>query len=807
MLADLRSTLRLFRCNRGLAAVAIVTLALGIAANTTVVALLKSVVLSPLPGVADADQIVSVLGVGQSGQPFALSYPDYQDLRDDTDVLAGLAGHAVVPFNLMIDGAAERVWGELVTGNFFQVFGVGAALGRTLLPSDDEAPRGHAVAVISDDLWRRRFGADPGVVGRTIAVGRRPYTIVGVAEPPFRGAVVGLSLHVFVPATMQPEVLPFGNALELRDSHWLIADGRLKRGVTLEQATVSIALAGERLARAYPYDFVRERAVLRPLWQSPVGAQATVVPLLGVLMAGAALVLLVACANLAGVLLARGVNRQREFAIRRAVGSGRVRLARLVLVENVVLALVAGAVALLVTLWTNERFSGGSLGSPYPVALANGVDFVVLGWALGVAILAGVGIGLLPALAAGRVEPWRTLHGGAFQSRFTRSPLRAGLLVAQVAVALALLVTSLVAIDSARRTRALDPGFDAAHLALASMNVAANGYDHAGARAFYDRLLERVAALPGVRAAACATALPLGVNEGSSFLVDVEGYAPNRGEDMVVLYNGVSSGYFDTMGIPVLRGRAFTASDDTGGTPVVIVNETFARRYWPGLDPVGRRVRAGETWRRVVGVVGNVKYLTMTERARPFMYFPLGQTPPGEVTLHARTLMDPGGLAPALEAIVREIDPGLPLFGVRTMERHVASSLAGASLAAELLGAAGLLALLLAAVGLYGVMANGVRQRTHEIGVRVALGASSGDVLRLVAGQTLGLTLAGVGAGLGIAYAAARIVAGALYGAGSGGPGSYAVAVGLLLSVAGLATLGPALRALRVPAVTILRHE
>ena len=743
MIDDLRSTLRLLRRNRALAGVAIATLALGIAANTIVVALLKSVVLNPLPGVAGADRIVSVLGVGQSGQPFALSYPDYRDLRDDADLLSGLAGHAVVPFNLTIDGAAERVWGELVTGDFFAVFGVGARLGRTLLPSDDEVPRGHPVAVISDDFWRRRFGGDPHVVGRTIAVGRRPYTIVGVVAPPFRGAVVGLSLHVFVPVMMQPEILPFGDALELRDSHWLIADGRLKPGVTLEQAAASMAAAAGRLARAYPYDFVRERAVLRPLWRSPVGAQAMLVPFLGVLMGGAALVLLVACANLASVLLARGVNREREFAIRRAIGSGRVRLVRMVLVENVVLALVAGAAALLLTMWANERFTGANLGMPYPVALANDVDLVVLGWALAVAVVSGVGIGLLPALAAGRVEPWRTLHGGASVARVRRSPLRAGLLVVQVAVALALLVTSLVAIESARRTRAVDPGFDATNLALASMNVAANGYDAGGAHAFYERLLDRVAALPGVRSAACATALPLGIYETSSLLVEAEGYAAARGEDMVVLYSGVSPGYFDTMGIPVRRGRAFTPVDDAGGAPVAIVNETFARRYWPGVDPVARRFRAGESWRRVVGVVPDVKYLTMTERARPFMYFPLGQTPPGEVTLHARTELAPDLLGPGLEAIVREIDPELPLFGVRTMERHVAASLAGFSLAAEVLGAAGLLALLLAAVGLYGVMANNVRQRTHEIGVRVALGASPGDVLRLIAGQALGLTLAG----------------------------------------------------------------
>ncbi len=807
MLDDLRSTFRLLRRNRAMAGVAVLTLALGLAANTTVVALLKSIVLTPLPGVADADEIVSVLGVGQSGQPFSLSYPDYRDLRDDNDVLAGLAGHAVVPFNVAIDGNAERVWGEIVTGNFFEVFGVRARLGRTLLPSDDETPRDHPVAVISDDLWRRRFGAEPGIVGQTISVGRRPYTIVGVAAPGFRGAVVGLSLHLFVPAMMQPELLPFADVLEERGSQWLIADGRVKPGVTVEQAAAAMAVAGDRLAEAFPLDYVRERAVLRPLWRSPIGAQALLVPLVGVLMGGAALVLLVACANLAGVLLAQGVNRQREFAIRRAVGSGRARLVQLVLVENVVLALVACAVALVVTLWTNERFTGTNLGTQYPVALDNSVDPVVLGWALAIAILSGVGIGLLPALAAGRVQPWSALHEGASQARFRRSPLRAGLLVVQVAVALALLVTSLVAIDSARRTRAVDPGFDATTLALASVNVAANGYDRGGARAFYDRLLERVAALPGVRSTACATALPLGVTESSSFVVEVEGYAADRGEDMVVLYNGVSPGYFDTLGVPVMRGRAFTPSDDAGESPVAIVNETFARRYWPGVDPLGRRFRAGESWRRVVGVVRDIKYLTMNERARPFMYFPLGQTPPGEVTLHARTGMEPGLLGPALETIVRDLDPELPIYAVRTMAEHVEFSLGALSLASELLGATGLLALLLAAVGLYGVMANGVKQRTHEIGVRIALGARSSDVLRLVAGQALGLTLVGVVAGLLLAYAATRAVAGVLFGVGGAGPGSWVAAVGVLLSVAGLATFVPALRALRVPAVTILRHE
>ncbi len=806
---DVKYGARMLLKHRGVTLIAVLTLALGIGANTTVFTMLKGILLRPLPGVRGADELAVVLTTSRSGEQWPMNYFDYKDLRDHNDVLSGIAGSFPVPLTIGSGEKAERVWGEIVTGNMFELLGVRPALGRLLTVDDDKIPGGHPVAVISDSLWRRKFGGDPGIIGKPMQVGTVSMTVTGVTEREYRGSMVGLSLHVFVPMMMQREALPLGNLIEsnARDNHWLLTLARRKPGVTFEQARAAVRGFGQQLDREYPDPIILDRALLVPLSKSPYGSQSVLFPVFSVAMIVAGVVLLVACANLSNIMLARATVRRQEVAVRLALGAGRRRLIRQLLTESVLLSLLGGAAALLVSLWAGDHFSGLKIPSPYPVVLEARFDVLVFGFALLVSALSGIIFGLAPAWQSSKVALAPALQDARSSAQFRKSWLRTGLLVGQVAVSLALLVCATLMIQTRANVERVNPGFDSENVNLFGFDLRQSGYDAKSGRAFYRDVLERVAALPGVESASLAAQLPLLVVGMPSRGASVEGYVPQKNEDMNFGYNMVSAGYFENMRIALREGRFFDSRDNETAPKVVIVSEPFARRYWPGTSAVGRILTTNGEARQVVGVVKEVKYLRLTEEPRPYIYLPLEQNYTGQVTLHVRAHGDAASAQTAVQRAIHGLDAALPVFDVRTLRQHMAFSLGTYRLATQFLSVAGLQALFLAAIGIYGVIAFSVAQRTREIGIRMALGAQPGQVLRLVMGQGFALALAGVALGVAIALASTRILASLLYGIGARDPLTIiAVASGLLV-VALAACWVPARRAMRVSPLVALRYE
>ena len=806
---DLKYAARMLIRNRSVTAIAVLTLALGIGANTTVFTMLKGLVLRPLPGVPAADQLVVLLTSSRNGERGPMNYLDYVDVRDRNPVLSGVAGTFPVAMTIGRGDAAERVWGELVTGNLFRVLGVTPALGRLINEDDDRAPRGQSVAVISYALWQRKFHGTSDIVGHPLQVGTRLMTIVGVTPRDYHGSMVGLGLHVFVPVHMQPDLMPMGNFIDRveRDNHWLMTLGRIKPGVSFDQAAAAVKVISDQLNAQSPNQSLGAYALLVPLSQSPYGAQAVLLPVFTVSMIMVGVVLLVACANLSNILLARATVRRQEIAVRLASGASRWRVIRQLLTESVLLSLLGGAAALLLSLWANRYFNDVEIPLQYPVVVNARIDGLVFLFTTLASALCGIVFGLVPAWQSSQTALAPTLLDARSTMPFRRSWLRSGLLVAQVAVSLALLVAATLVVRSQTQVSSTSPGFDPSGVNLFAMDVSQSGYDTSTGPALYRNILREVSTVPGVQSASLAFQLPLVVVGMITRGVDVEGYAPTAREDMNFGFNVVSEDYFATMRIPVKRGRAFDARDDALAPKVAIVNEPFARRYWPTQDPIGRMIRiAGEAY-RVVGVVREIKYVTLTEDPRPYVYTSLAQSYLPQVTLHVRAAGDTAAAQQAVREAVHRVDRALPLFDVRTLQAQADVSLGAFAVATLFLSAAGLQALLLASIGIYGVVAFSVAQRTREIGIRMALGATAGQVLRLVVGQGFVLSVVGVAIGVALALVSARILAGLLYGIGPRDPLTLAFAAVGLLGVAIIACWIPARRALRISPMTALHYE
>jgi predicted permease len=809
LLLDVRHGLRLLVTNRAVTVIAVLTLALGIGANTTVFTMLKGVALRPLPGVQAADELVVLLSASKNGERWPMNYRDYTDVRDRTTTLAGVAGTFPVAMTIGRGEDAERVWGEIVSGNLFRVLGVSPLLGRLITEDDDRPPRGQPVAVISYTLWQRKFNGDPGVVGRPLQVGTRLLTIVGVTPREYRGSMVGLGLHVFVPLRMQPDLVPMGEVLDRveRDNHWLMTVGRVKPGVSFDRARAEVKVLSDQITRDPTAAGVGEAALLVPLTASPFGAQAVMLPVFTVSMIMVGLVLLVACANLSNILLARATVRRQEMAVRLAIGASRWRVIRQLLTESILLSLLGGAAALLLSLLASRYFSSVEIPLQFPVVVNARVDGLVLLFTTIASALCGVVFGLAPAWQSSQIALAPALVDARSTLQFRRSWLRSGLLVAQVALSLALLVAAALVVRSQTEVASADPGFDPAGVSLFAMDLSQSGYDEKTGPTLYRDILREVSAATGVRSASLASQLPLLVVGMVSRGVEPEGYTPGPREDMNFGYNLVSEDYFATMRIPLVSGRAFEPTDDTSAPKVAIVNQPFARKFWPGRDPIGRTIEVGGDQHRVVGIVREIKYVNVTEEPRPYVYLPLAQMYMPQVTLHVRANGDAAAAQNTVRAAVRRVDSALPLFDVRTLQSQADASLGTFVVATLFLSAAGVQALLLAAIGIYGVVAFLVAQRTREIGIRVALGATPSRVLRLIMGQGLALSIAGLGLGVAIALASTRVLAGMLYGVGPRDPLTFVATAAGLLAVALLACWIPARRALKVSATTALRYQ
>ena len=804
---DLRHAARTLRASPGLTALATLSLALGIGANVTVYAWARATLLEPFPGVREQGRLVKLLQTDPQQEFVSFSYPDYRDLRDQAKSVSGLIALRQTAATLAADGRSDRVWVQVVTGNFFGVLGVDAALGRTLAPSDDLVPEGHPVVVIGHALWQRRFGGDPAIVGRTVLLNTRPYTVVGVAPAAFRGAGTGLVFDGWVPMMMQTHFEPGASRLDQRGHRWLDVYARLGPGVSQASAEAELEVLAARIAGENERDGLRRGIALYPLWRAPRTGAAILGPIIMVLGGICALVLLLACANLASLLLARGVNRRREIAIRLSLGAQRGDVARQLLVESLLLALLGGAAGVVVATFGIGLLEAWAPPTPFPLSIGAEIDTTAIAVAFGVALLTAVLFGLVPALQAARPETADALRDEAASVAGGRTRLRNGLVVAQVALSVLLLVAAGLFLRTLQKLQSTDLGFDPRGVQVTSLELFTSGYDRERGSAFYRELLERAHSLPGVEQASLVRRVPLGFGGSSSSSVEVEGYVPAKDEEPWGYFNDVGPGYFSLMRIGIVKGREITADDRADAPRVAVVNATMAARYWPGREAVGGRFRLGESWVTVVGVARDATYRDIGEKAAPWFFLPLHQGYRPDMTLLLRTAGDPAALTEPAKALVRQLDPGIAPYSATTLQAFIGASDFRQRVGSQLLGLFGVLGLLLASIGLYGVLSFQVARRTREIGIRMALGSSRRDVLGLVLRQ--GATLVGLGLAVGLlgAFGLAQLLKSLLVGVHPWDPLAFASVVVVLLLAAFAACLVPARRATRVDPLLALRHE
>ena len=803
LLQDLRFALRALRKRPGLTLVAVLSLGLGIGANTTVFTWMNTFVLRPLPAVPAFSRIVAIHTHAPGDAAWSVSYPNLRDWRAQSrslDIAAAAMGQLGLRGQ---DGTIERAWTGMASGNYFDVLGVQPALGRllTLRDEDQRAP----VVVLGYAYWQRRFAGDSTIVGRHLELNGHVLEVIGVAAPRFGGTTIGLQLDAYVPVTLVPALMGL-SGMDGRGNEFLDGVGRIRAGWTLVQARQELDAVAKRVAAANGDDDARNGVFVKPL--ADEGAASFLIPVLIALLGVTALVLLIACANVANLLLARAIARRREIGIRLALGAGRWRLIRQLLTESLALGLLAGGVGVFLAYWSRDALARMLPPAPFPINLAFDVDGRVLLFALAAALAATMVFGLFPALQASNPALVPTLKDEIGGGPAHRSRLQSALVISQVALSLVALVCAGLFLRSLQASRHADVGFTGAdHVLLVSTDLHLAGVPDSQRVALTSQLLDRLRAVPGVAAASLSMTSPLGFGGASSWGTAPEGYAPQRGENMSIEYQEVGSDYFRAMGIPVLRGRDIERGDAAGALAVAVVNEAFVQRFWPGRDGIGLRFRRGGIWRTVVGVAKQGKYHTLTEPARAMVYVPYAQEPRNDFDVLVRATGDPRVLARAVRQAFNETNPDLPFLDVRTMAEHMQAALFVQSVGATMLAAFGSMALLLAAIGLFGVLSYHVSQRTREIGVRVALGAGRREVVGMVVGRATRLVGVGLAAGLALAVGAGELLRSQLIGVGPHDPLTY-LGIALLLALVALgASWLPARRAARVDPMVALRYE
>lgn len=813
MLKDLRYAFRSLVKRPGFTIVAILTLALGIGINTTVFSLANSVFLRQLP-VESPQNLVWIF----SDRDHPSSYPEYLEYQQQTELFDGVMAYESVGLNLGSDGQSERVQGTLVSGNYFDVLGVKAELGRTFLPDEDKTPGASPVAVISHDLWQRRFNSDASVAGKSMVVNGVQFTIVGVAPQDFVGTEEAFPRQVWIPLMMQATVRPGPagvNTLNNRNMRSLDVIARLKQGVNLRQAQAGMTVVAGRLAQNYPESNRDFQIALYTAGNGRPAFRAMLKPVTQILLGVVGLVLLITCANVANLLLARAARRRKEVAIRLTLGATRTRLIRQLLTESILLAVAGGLAGLVLNIWLVNLLTALKPAVSLPVNVEFHTDWRVLSFTLLLSVLVGIIFGLVPALQASKHDlvPALKDHSQPLGDRRRMFSLRNALVIGQVALSIVVLIGAGLFLRSLNHARAINPGFDAEHILALSFNTAAQRYDATKAEQFYQQLSNRVQDLPGVQSVSLAQSAPLSFfySPAISSPVFVEGHEPPQGEDPPFAgNNAIGPNFFKTLGVPLLSGREFNDRDREGAPRVAVVNETLVRDLFPNTNPIGQRLRVlsrqPQSW-EIVGVVKDSKYRSLGEDATPYIFLPYLQNPQPAMALLVKTSGNPKDLAATVRREVQTLDPNLPAFNVMSLADNIDISLLPARFGAVLLGVFGFLALLIASIGIYGVMSYGVSERTHEMGIRMALGARGRDVLRLVISQGMWLALIGVVIGAGLAFAVTRVVKSYLYDVSVTDPLTFIGIAVLLIGVALLACYVPARRATKVDPLEALRYE
>ena len=809
LLQDLKYGMRTLLNSPGFTVIAVLTLALGIGANSTIFSWINATVLNPVPGVRDISKIAE-LAAGTPSNPTPLSYPDYLVLRDKNHTLSSLMAFSLRPMDLTGTDKPRRVWGEMASANYFDALDLHPFLGRTFIPEEGTRPGGAPVVVLSYQLWETQFAADRSIIGKTIEIDKNPFTVVGVAPQGFKGTQTGTRADLWVPAVMIQEFTTGnGNLLEDRNIAWLMSIGRLKPGVTRAQAQADLSNIFGQLAKEYP-DSHRGTSVatLYPMSRAPWGANYYLGTILFLLMAISGVILLLACANVANLMLVRGVSLRREMAIRLSIGATRWRLIRQLLAESLMLSLCGGAIAMILTLWTAGVFGEFIPQTSVPIDMNFHADRTVFFATLVISVLAGVIFGILPALRSSSMQPVAVLkeETGSSSSSRKRARLSSLLTVAQIAMSLLLLICAGLFIRSFRVQEQLNPGFRAEGVLIESYDLGGVGYNEKTGLQFDRQLLDRLDAIPGVKSAALSSWIPMSMTI-SRTKINPSGYAPKLNESMSMRVTYVSPDYLRTMQIPLLEGREFTTTDTPDTQLVAMVDQEFVQLYWPGQQALGKKLQANDKWFTVVGVTKNFDTDSLGESPKAIVYLPLLQDYAATVAIHLRVDGKPMAFVNAVEGAVHSLDADLPLSDLSTLENRIEISTTPQRIGGTFVGAFGVLALILATVGVYGVLAYTTRQRTHELGIRMALGAEPRGIFRLVLRQGAILAATGIAIGLLLSFVLTRALANVLYGVSTTDPLTYTAVSIVLVAAALTAGYVPARRASKVDPMVALRYE
>jgi predicted permease len=803
LLQDLWLAFRRLRQSPGFAAATIFTLALGIGANTVTFSALNKLLLRPLP-VGHPEQLFSL---NNSRAEANQSYPNYKDLRERNRSLAGLIGCRIAPVNMSQNVNNAHVWGYEVSGNYFDVLGVQAFLGRTLAPTDDEKIGAQPVVVLSYNTWQNRFAADPGIVNKSVKINGLDYTILGVMPRNFFGTELAFTPEFYVPIAMEPQIEPGNSWIKERYDWNLWTVARLKPGVTREQAESDLNAVAAQMIQENP------NLQSMRIWLSPPGLMGAtlrggIIGFAAVLMALAALVLLIACTNLASVLLARSADRRREIAIRLALGAGKWRLVRQLLVESLLLSLFGAATGLFLAVWILDTLATWRPPIDVPISMSFTVDRLVLAFTAGAALLTTVLFGLAPALQAARTDLICGLKNATLTLRLRRWHLREALVAAQIALSVVLLVSTMLVVRSLQRALTINIGLDPRNAVAVAFDLGLAGYDEARGREFQRRLIESVSSLPGVTSAGIANSLPLSLDQ-STTSVSAEGKpVPRPGNVPIANYYMVDTGYFRTMQTRLIAGRPFDARDQRNTRPVGIVNQAFAARLFANENALGKRFRSGNSdWVDIVGIVEDGKYVSLSDSNQPAIFWPVTQHYNATTTVVARSPLPAGYVVRMIERAIHRMDPSLPFYQAGSLDDHLRMPLLPARLAASMLGAFGGLAIVLAATGVYGIMAYAVAHRRREIGIRIAIGASRRQVTGLILVRTCVLLGTGAVVGALAALAIGDQFSPILYAVSPKDPATFALALLLIAAVAMAAAWLPAWRATLIEPASALREE